>query len=54
MHEYDNTLKNLLAKLGGSVILELTGFRVERWHNTELPSVRHRRADMPAKRRRAG
>ncbi|MGD1073001.1 MAG: DUF4351 domain-containing protein [Bryobacteraceae bacterium] len=46
MHEYDTTLKSILTKLAGSVIVELTGFRVERWHNAELPSVRHRRADM--------
>lgn len=46
MHEYDSTLKSVLTKLAGSVIVELTGFRVERWHNTDLPSVRHRRADM--------
>jgi predicted transposase YdaD len=46
MHEYDITLKSILTKLAGSVLVELTGFRVERWHNVELPSVRHRRADM--------
>jgi len=46
MHEYDITLKSILTRLAGSVLVELTGFRVERWHNVELPSVRHRRADM--------
>jgi hypothetical protein len=46
MHEYDSTLKSVLTNLAGSVIVELTAFRVERWHKTELPSVRYRRADM--------
>lgn len=30
----------------GSVLLDLTGFTVTRWHNTELPAVQSRRADM--------
>jgi len=32
--------------LTGSVLLDLTGFTVTRWHNTELPAVQSRRADM--------
>jgi hypothetical protein len=46
MHEYDVTLKSILTRLAGSVLAELTGFAVERWHNVELPAVRHRRADL--------
>ncbi len=46
MHEYDITLKSVLRRLTGSVLLELTGFRVTRWHNVELPEVRSGRADM--------
>jgi hypothetical protein len=46
MHEYDITLKSVPRRLTGSVFLELTGFRVARWHNVELPEVRSRRADM--------
>jgi predicted transposase/invertase (TIGR01784 family) len=46
MHESDAILKSILTRLAGSVLIELTGFAVERWHNTELPAVRHRRADL--------
>ena len=46
MYEYDITLKSILTRLAGSVLAELTGFAVERWHNIELPAVRHRRADL--------
>lgn len=46
MHEYDVTLKSILTRLAGSVLAGLTGFAVERWHNVELPAVRHRRADL--------
>lgn len=46
MHEYDITLKRVLRRLTGSVLRELTGFTVRRWHNAELPEVHSRRADM--------
>jgi hypothetical protein len=46
MHEYDAALKSVLTRVGGTVLTELTGFTVTRWHNAELPAVRHRRADL--------
>ena len=46
MHEYDVTLKSILTRVPGSVLAELTGFTIARWHNTDLPVVRHRRADL--------
>ena len=46
MHEYDIALKSVLRRLTGSVLRELTGFSVARWHNVELPVVQNRRADM--------
>jgi hypothetical protein len=46
MHEYDVTLKSVLRRLTGTVLRDLTGFAVTRWHNTELPEVQNRRLDM--------
>ncbi len=46
MHEYDIALKNILMRLPGSVIEELTGFAITRWHNAELPQVRNPRVDL--------
>src|SRR5665213_114659 len=46
MHEYDITLKSVLRRLTGSVLRDLTGFKVTRWHNVELAAVQNRRADM--------
>ena len=46
LHEYDITLKNVLRRLTGTVLRDLTGFAVTRWHNTELPEVQNRRLDM--------
>ncbi|MDE3195361.1 MAG: DUF4351 domain-containing protein [Acidobacteriota bacterium] len=47
MHEYDVTLKGLLQRsLKGSVFSDWMGVRVTRWHNTDLPVVRSRRADL--------
>jgi len=46
MHEYDVALKNILTRAGGSTLAELSGFALTRWHSTELPAVRHRRADL--------
>jgi hypothetical protein len=46
MHEYDVPLKSILMRLPGSVLKELTGFAITRWHNTELPQVRNPRVDL--------
>ena len=46
MNEYDIALKSVLRRLTGSVLRDLTGFTVTRWHNVELPTVQNRRADM--------
>ncbi len=46
MHEYDIALKSVLRRLSGSVLRELTGFTVARWHNTELSKVQNRHVDM--------
>ena len=46
MHEYDIALKSILMRLPGSVIEELTGFAITRWHNAELPQVRNPRVDL--------
>jgi predicted transposase YdaD len=46
MNEYDATLKAVLTRPDARALAELTGFSIERWHNIELPAVRHRRADL--------
>lgn len=47
MHEYDVTIKSLLQRsFTGEVLSEWTGVQVTRWHNTDLPVVRSRRADL--------
>ena len=46
MHEYDVALKSILMRLPGRVLEELTGFAITRWHNAELPQVRHPRVDL--------
>ena len=47
MHEYDVALKSLLQRsLTGSVMADWAGVRIARWHNTDLPVVRSRRADL--------
>jgi predicted transposase/invertase (TIGR01784 family) len=46
MHEYDIALKSILMRLNGSVLAQLTGIAVERWHNVELPAVQNRRVDL--------
>ncbi len=46
MHEYDIALKSILMRLPGSVLEELTGFAITRWHNAELPQVRNPRVDL--------
>ena len=54
MREYDSALKSLLTRPSGSVLTALTGFKVDRWHNVELPAVRHRRADLLGETREGG
>jgi len=46
VNEYDATLKSVLTHLTSSVLAAITGFQITRWHNVELPAVRHRRADL--------
>ena len=46
MNEYDAALKSVLTHLTSRALAEITGFAVTRWHNVELPAVRHRRADL--------
>jgi len=46
VNEYDATLKSVLTHLTESALAAITGFEVIRWHNVELPAVRHRRADL--------
>jgi hypothetical protein len=46
MHDYDVALKAILTRAKGSVLTRLTGLEVMRWHNSELPEVRTRRADL--------
>jgi hypothetical protein len=46
MREYDIALKSILTRLPGSVLAELTGFAVKRWHNVELPEARDLRVDL--------
>lgn len=47
MNEYDIALRSVLRRLTGSVLRDLTGFAVTRWHNAGLPAVQSRRPDMP-------
>lgn len=54
VHEYDVTLKGLLQRsLTGSVLSDWVGMRIARWHNTDLPVVRSRRADLLGEDRKA-
>jgi hypothetical protein len=46
MHEYDIALKSVLTRRTGGVLTRLTGREVVRWHNSELPEVRSRHADL--------
>ena len=46
MHEYDIALKSILTRRTGTLLTRLTGLEVARWHNTEFPEVRSRRADL--------
>jgi hypothetical protein len=47
MHEYDATLKSILTRSAGKALAEITGLEIARWLSTDLPAVRHRRADLP-------
>jgi len=47
MGEYDITLKGVLQRLlSGSVLAELSGLEVCRWHNVEFPDVSTRHVDL--------
>ena len=46
MHEYDATLKSILTRSAGKALTEITGLEIARWLSTDLPAVRHRRADL--------
>ncbi|HVW83075.1 MAG TPA: hypothetical protein VHB50_00260, partial [Bryobacteraceae bacterium] len=46
MHEYDTALKSVLRKTGDTVLRDLTGFAIERWHSVELQDVRRRNVDL--------
>ena len=46
MHEYDATLKSILTRSAGKALAEITGLEIARWLSTDLPAVRHRRADL--------
>jgi len=46
MHEYDIALKSILTRRTGTLLTRLTGLEVARWHSTEFPEVRSRRADL--------
>lgn len=46
MQQYDTTLKLLLQRAAQQSIQELTGARVARWLNVELPELGNRRADL--------
>jgi hypothetical protein len=43
MHEYDTVLKVLLQGSANSILEQITGVRVARWLNVELPRVRQTR-----------
>jgi predicted transposase YdaD len=46
MHEYDTVLKVLLQGSANSILEQITGVRVARWLNVELPEVRQTRVDL--------
>ena len=46
MQEYDAALKSLLMRREGSLLKQLTGLQVTRWHNVEFPEVRTRSVDL--------
>ena len=46
MHEYDTVLKTLLQHSCNSIIEQITGTSIVRWHNVELPKVEQVRVDL--------
>jgi len=46
MHEYDTVLKVLLQGSANSILEQITGVRVARWLNVELPQVQQIRVDL--------
>ena len=46
MQDYDVTLKLLLQCSGGIIMRELTGMRVAKWLDVELPKVQNLRLDL--------
>ena len=46
MHQYDTVLKVLLQGSANSILEQLTGVRVARWLNVELPQVQQTRVDL--------
>src|SRR5205807_9669039 len=46
MHEYDTVLKVLLQNSANSILERITGVRVARWFNVELPEVQQTRVDL--------
>jgi predicted transposase YdaD len=46
MHEYDTVLKVLLQGSANSILEQITGVRVARWLNVELPEVQQTRVDL--------
>jgi predicted transposase YdaD len=46
MHEYDTVLKVLLQGSANSILEQITGAKVARWLNVELPEVQQTRVDL--------
>jgi hypothetical protein len=46
LHEYDTVLKTLLQHSPNSIIRQITGTSIERWHNVEIPRVEQMRVDL--------
>src|SRR5450631_228729 len=46
MHEYDTVLKALLQNSQNSIFERITGARIGRWLNVELPEVQQTRVDL--------
>jgi hypothetical protein len=44
--EYDVALKTLRMRRAASALEEVTGVRIARWLNVELPRVRNHRTDL--------
>ncbi|MFL6465259.1 MAG: hypothetical protein ACJ73N_12730 [Bryobacteraceae bacterium] len=46
LHEYDTVLKTLLQHSRNSIIEQVAGTAIARWHNMELPKVEQMRVDL--------